>query len=1016
MKKILYSIFVIVLSFILVACAPSDEEKLQEYLGKITVQEEALENFYLPYSIDSLTDHSISWESSNSDVIKIGNLANIDGVNYYTANVKRAEEDVEVELTAIVELASGLSSQKSFRVKVIKAEKQEVQYISVAEALENKLNAIVVVKGVVSGFHYGTYQEQPSIQGCYLTDETGTIYVYGYILAQTLEKGEEVIIEAKVAEYKTFKQLSEPSLVESVSKGNNIPTAGAKTDKTVAQIAADLTTNYTGAAYIFEGVQIKKIQGTDYVSYALEDKDGKAINLYSSGNSSEFAWLDQYAGKELKVLFAINSQNSAGTKWRGHVLDVLEVIGDWSGSNNNQGGGNNNQGSTDATVKTISEILTLAQSLEDKAKLEGDYQTTGVVTKIDTAYDASYKNITFTISDGTKEILCYRTYGDLAASVAVGDTVTVVGEVQNYSGTIEFVYADVTARTAGQGGGTENPGEGNTPEPGTLVTVKDAIGCAIGVTVKVQGVVSGFHKGSQSDASAINGFYLTDETGTIYVFGSQTAQKVNKGDKITIEATVAEYKTFKQLSSPTLVETISTGNEISVAGAVTNKTVAQIAADLSTDYTAAAYVFEGVQIVKVDGGSYINYVLEDKDGNAINLYSGGNSSEFAVYDQYIGKELKLLFAINSQNSKATKWRGHILEVIEVIGDWSGSTENPGGGNENPGGNDTPVVDGDFLKEIQTGVAYKLVIDQTGVGKKYFFTGSMSGYYGASSENSSEAVNVYLEEANGGYNLYFMEGDSKKYIVIVVNDTHYNFTIADAASSVWTFDTTYYTLTTIANDVKVYMGTYGTFVTFGGSDYDKHIVGSFPARFYPENTTGGSTNVGGNENQGGGSSNEPAGDVEGAIVLDFVSSFGTYASSWSSSYGTHTVTNTDLGVSQSVTVDFTRANKQTAGNAIDDRPVIAANNSTEYVNVTITSGNIKVVQFDLKQWSSKTFTSIVIEYFDGTNWVACSNAITTPSALTSSELADGVTQVRLAVTTTATKNTQVGLNAISLVIE
>mgnify|MGYP003302051280 CR=1 FL=1 len=206
--------------------------------------------------------------------------------------------------------------------------------------------------------------------------------------------------------------------------------------------------------------------------------------------------------------------------------------------------------------------------------------------------------------------------------------------------------------------------------------------------MQVQGVVSGFHKGSQNDANSINGFYLTDETGTIYVFGSQTAQKVNKGDKVTIEATTAEYKTFKQLSSPNLIETISSGNEISVAGAVTNKTVAQISADLSTDYTAAAYVFDGVTIVKVDGGSYINYVLEDKNGNAINLYSGGNSNEFAEFDQYIGKELIVLFAINSQNSKGTKWRGHILDIIEVVGDWTGSSQ--GGGNNNPGGNDTPV--------------------------------------------------------------------------------------------------------------------------------------------------------------------------------------------------------------------------------------------------------------------------------------------------------------------------------------
>ena len=866
MKKILYGIFVFLFALVLIGCGKSDEDKLQEYLEKISVQTEADANFYLPTCIDNLTDHSISWESSNKDVIRIGNMANIEGVNYYTANVTRQEEDTEVELTATVELVSGLSSQKSFRVKVIKAEKVEVQYISVSDALASKLNDIVVVKGVVSGFHYGTYQEQPSISGCYLTDDTGTIYVYGYILAQSVEKGDEIIIEAKVAEYKTYKQLSEPSLVETVSKGNKISTVGAKTDKTVAQIAADLTSNYTGAAYIFEGVQVKKIQGADYVSYALEDKDGNSINLYSSGDSSEFAWLDQYSGKELKVLFAINSQNSKGTKWRGHVLDVLEVIGDWSGSS--QGGGNNNPGgTTDAKKATISEILGLAASLEDKAKLDGKYEATGTVTKIDTPFNSQFGNVTFTLSDGTKEILCYRTYGDLAASVAVGDTVTVVGEVQNYGGTIEFVYADITAKTGNQGGGNENPGGGDNPEPGTLLTVKEAVNCAIGISVKVQGVVSGFHKGSQNDANSINGFYLTDETGTIYVFGSQTAQKVNKGDKVTIEATTAEYKTFKQLSSPNLIETISSGNEISVAGAVTNKTVAQISADLSTDYTAAAYVFDGVTVVKVDGGSYINYVLEDKNGNAINLYSGGNSNEFAEFDQYIGKELKVLFAINSQNSKGTKWRGHILDIIEVVGDWTGSSQ--GGGNNNPGGNDTPVVSGDFVKEVSVGVAYKFVIDQTSVGKKFFFTGTMSGYYGASSENASESVNVYLEENGNGYNLYFMEGSSKKYIVISVNGTHYNFTIADSASTVWTFNTTYYTLTTDVNGVTIYMGTYGTFVTFGGSDYDKYIATSYPARFYPENTTGGST--GGNDNPGSGNENQGGnvdpGDAAAVILFD-----------------------------------------------------------------------------------------------------------------------------------------------------
>ena len=131
MKKILYGIFVMLFAMVLIGCGQSDEKKLEKYLSKITVQTEATENFYLPSSIDNLTDHSISWESSDKNVIKIGNLAPIDGIYYYTANVTRASEDKEVELTATVEMASGLSSQKSFRVKVIKSEENNGNNITI---------------------------------------------------------------------------------------------------------------------------------------------------------------------------------------------------------------------------------------------------------------------------------------------------------------------------------------------------------------------------------------------------------------------------------------------------------------------------------------------------------------------------------------------------------------------------------------------------------------------------------------------------------------------------------------------------------------------------------------------------------------------------------------------------------------------------------------------------------------------------------------------------------------------
>ena len=58
------------------------------------------------------------------------------------------------------------------------------------------------------------------------------------------------------------------------------------------------------------------------------------------------------------------------------------------------------------------------------------------------------------LSDGVASILVYRTKGDEAANVKVGDTVTLTGKVQNYGGTIEIVNGLISARVAGEGGST----------------------------------------------------------------------------------------------------------------------------------------------------------------------------------------------------------------------------------------------------------------------------------------------------------------------------------------------------------------------------------------------------------------------------------------------------------------------------------------------------------------------------------------------------------------------------------
>ena len=1055
-KKILV-VLMLICSFTFVACGSGEQPKLTDQ----DVVNAATQTLTINYS-EVTTDFTlpttaaggvvVTWASNNEAVV-------ISGQNAYVTRPSFEEGNVEVTLTATL-TKNEASASLEFKVVVVCLEDVEtIEALTVAEAIASEQGATVTVRGIVSGFHSSLYQDAVSIQACYLTDETGTIYVYGYLLAQSVEKGDDIVIQATVGEYKGYTQLTSPTLNQTISKGNEIPTEGAKTDKTVAQIAGDLAGNYTAAAYIFESVQIKKITGEDYVSYAVEDANGNAINVYSGASGVELAWLDEYLGKELKVLFAVNSQNSAGTKWRGHVLEVLEVVGDWDPELN------------------------------------------------------------------------------------------------------------------------ENPDLG-----GEVISIADAVASEQGAVVTVKGIVSGFHYGKHNNAVSIQACYLTDETGTVYVYGYLLAQGVEKGDEITISATVGEYKGYTQLTSPNLVKKGTTGNEIPTAGAKTDKTLADIAGDLNGNYTACAYLFEGVQIVKITGSGYINYVVEDKAGNAINIYSSADSVEFGWLEEYLGKELKVLFAVNSQNSAGTKWRGHVLDVVEVVGDWeeapivtteatisevlaaggklaSGATSSeyyivsgevvsvdeayssqyknvtftisdgtntiqcyrtggstasvvavgdtvtvkaqienyegtvelvygeitervPGEGNEDNTGtedpatfegtvsevynmvkdlaesetsvtvftvtalvvdveeynseynnvtfyitdgttemyvyratgteaanlkkNDTVTIEGqvknyfgtlefvstsitsrvageaeeeavalatisfgdkayrtefssskqvwvqngitvtnnqaastspvadyaaparfykssdltiayesefemivittsggkcytgtetitgatlsvsagkmtlvldekatsftiatlatqirateisifsegtgnsgseeggngddsgntetttDYVTSLETGVAYKFAM-VVGNGSTVYLTGKMSSYYGATSTNKADGKDVYLEAVEGGYNMYFMEGDVKTYIVVLVNDGHNNITFTTEASSVWVWDATYNTVTTVtsAGD-KVFLGTYGTYSTFSPSYYESYIASNYVGRFY-----------------------------------------------------------------------------------------------------------------------------------------------------------------------------------------
>ena len=85
-----------------------------------------------------------------------------------------------------------------------------------------------------------------------------------------------------------------------------------------------------------------------------------------------------------------------------------------------------------------------------------------------------------------------------------------------------------------------------------------------------------------------------------------------------------------------------------------------------------------------------------------------------------------------------------------------------------------------------GIAYKLYFTKNNIN--YYSTGTMSGYYGATSNNYSSGVYIYFEKNGTGQNMYFMNGSTKTYIILVQSGTYYNFTLSTSnPSQAWIYD-------------------------------------------------------------------------------------------------------------------------------------------------------------------------------------------------------------------------------------
>ena len=131
-------------------------------------------------------------------------------------------------------------------------------------------------------------------------------------------------------------------------------------------------------------------------------------------------------------------------------------------------------------------------------------------------------------------------------------------------------------------------------------------------------------------------------------------------------------------------------------------------------------------------------------------------------------------------------------------------------------------------------AYKFYLTQVSLGQNLYLTGEVSGRYLVTTDKADQAIDVYVEAAEGGYKLYILVGEEKQYITVYFNDSSKLSVKYDAAgTSVYAYNAEVNAWVTNLDGTDYYLGTYSTFNTVSASklsyiNAENTGVSQFPA--------------------------------------------------------------------------------------------------------------------------------------------------------------------------------------------
>ena len=468
----------------------------------------------------------------------------------------------------------------------------------------------------------------------------------------------------------------------------------------------------------------------------------------------------------------------------------------------------------DGTEFTVLEIIEMGGAKEHNTYTDYKYKVTGVITEV---YNTQYGNMKIT-DDAGNILTIYGTfsadgslrYDAMEVKPVAGDTVTIYGIVGQYNGTPQIKNGWIVAHTPGEGPVDPPAPPADEPAADSTLSVKDAIALGTGkahdtYTVGkyyVSGVITEVYntqygnmkiKDAEGNILTIYGTYSAD--GSLRYDAMPT--KPVAGDTVTIYGIIGQYNGTPQIKNGWITKHTPAGGNTTEPQPTTPVTppASDPAADstlsvkdaiaLGTSkehnvYTTGKYYVTGT-ITEIYNTQYGNMKITDASGNILTIYGTYSADGSTRFDSMstkpvVGDEVTIYGVIGQYNGTPQIKNGWIVKI---------NGETPSNDPVTPPA--PPASNLSIADTLEVGKAYKFGMVQQNAGKTVYLAGGMSGYYMATTEDASAALDVFVEEANGGYYLYAMISGTKTYINMVISTTHVNGAYETTAKTVYTWD-------------------------------------------------------------------------------------------------------------------------------------------------------------------------------------------------------------------------------------